>query len=249
MKPSHSTILIVPCYNEEKRLDIDAYRQFLTQNTGFFLVFVNDGSADNTEKILTNFGQQSDRVTFISLSKNSGKAEAVRKGVLHSLAAYTFDQIGFIDADLSTPLEEFISFKEKLETTPGINIVLGSRIQMLGKEIKRNLFRHWFSRVIATAIDKVLYEPVYDTQCGAKLFSRHTADELFKDEFLTRWLFDVELLARYKYKHGSAEFKKTILEVAVNNWTEKPNSKLRYSYILRILYDLLKIRNRYFKKK
>lgn len=248
MTPEHATILIIPCYNEEKRLDIEAYKEFLSRHPDFFLVFVNDGSGDNTAKILDDFGQQSDKLTFISLSKNSGKAEAVRKGVLHSLSMYKFDQIGFIDADLSTPLEEFVCFKEKLKANAGVKIILGSRIQMLGKEIKRNLFRHWFSRIIATAIGKVLYEPVYDTQCGAKLFLRDTAEELFKDTFLTKWLFDVELLARYKHNHGSAEFKKTILEIPVNNWTEKANSKLRYSYVLKILYDLLKIRNHYFKK-
>lgn len=248
MKSAYPTILIIPCFNEEKRLDINSYQAFLSSHSDFFFVFVNDGSQDNTKSILDSFGQLSSNVSCISLSKNSGKAEAVREGILYSLANYSFDQIGFIDADLSTPLEEFISFKEKLVENPKVNIILGSRVQMLGKDIKRNLLRHWFSRIIATAICKVLYEPVYDTQCGAKLFSRKTAEELFKEKFLTKWLFDVELLSRYKRKHGSEAFKKTILEIPVKSWTEKPNSKLRYSYILKIFYDLLKIRNHYFKK-
>jgi dolichyl-phosphate beta-glucosyltransferase len=248
-KPIYSTILVVPCYNEEKRLDIDAYKRFLAHNDDFFLVFVNDGSGDRTEHVLDAFGRESERVVFISLGKNAGKAEAVRQGILYCFNSYDFNQIGFIDADLSTPLEEFIFFKDKLQSSPGITMILGSRIQMLGKDIQRNLVRHWFSRIMATAVGKVLNEPVYDTQCGAKLFKKDTAGELFEKPFLTKWLFDVELLARYKYMHGSSNFKKTILEIAVNNWTEKPNSKLRYADLFRMLFDLRKIRNHYFKRK
>jgi glycosyltransferase involved in cell wall biosynthesis len=246
---TYSVILIIPCYNEEKRLDLNFYREFLSLHPDFFLLFVDDGSKDKTNLALKNLNTTSENFKVLSLSKNSGKAEAVRNGVLYSLREFDCDYIGFADADLSTPLTEFLFFRNKIQQDKDINIVLGSRVQMLGKNIKRNLFRHWFSRIIATAIAKVINEPVYDSQCGAKLFSKKIAGELFRDKFISKWLFDVELLLRYKLSHGSKEFNRTIVEIPVNEWTEKENSKLRYHYFFRIMYDLLRIRNRYFRNK
>lgn len=242
-----STILVIPCFNEEKRIVSSDYSEFLDRYTDFFLLFVNDGSTDGTEKTLNEISPGHNRVHVLGNVKNKGKAEAVRQGVLYSLTHYEFDYIGFADADLSTPLGEFISFKYLLQEKPEITIVLGSRVQMLGKQIYRNLYRHWFARIIATLICKILDEPVYDTQCGAKLFRRDYAALLFKEPFISKWLFDVELLARYKTRIP-LKFKDTILESAVSTWTEKEDSKLKYRYTPRILLDLLRIRQFYFKK-
>lgn len=176
-----------------------------------------------------------------------GKGEAVRQGILHSFHQFDFDYIGFADADLSTPLNEFYAFRSKMQEDKNICIVLGSRVQMLGKNIQRNLFRHWFGRIIATGIGKVINEPVYDSQCGAKLFSKEIAKELFEEVFISKWLFDVEILSRYKRKYGSEAFNKNITEIPVSRWTEKQDSKLRYHYFFRMMYDLMRIRNKYFR--
>ena len=249
MSKDFSVILVIPCYNEEKRLDLDAYIAFLKKNPDFFILFVDDGSRDKTKSVLDSPGMDADNYSIIQLENNSGKGEAVRTGVNHCLLNQKFKYIGFADADLSTPLNEFITFRDEMKKNPAINIVLGSRVQMLGKNIQRNLFRHWFSRIVATAICKVIDEPVYDTQCGAKLFYRPAAEHLFNEKFISKWLFDVELLSRYKRMYGSDMFRKTILELPVQQWTEKSNSKLRYHFFFKILYDLMKIRNHYFRKK
>jgi len=249
LNKQYSVILVIPCYNEEKRLDLTSYNEFLMSNPDFFILFVNDGSSDKTKTILNPPGLSAGNFSLIELEKNSGKGEAVRRGVNHCLSDFEIEYIGFADADLSTPLQEFLHFKAEMKKDPDINIVLGSRVQMLGKNIKRNLFRHWFSRIIATAICKVIDEPVYDTQCGAKLFTRNTASQLFSEKFISKWLFDVELLSRYKQKFGSEQFKRTIIEYPVKNWTEKPNSKMRYHYIFRIIPDLVRIKKHYFRKK
>jgi glycosyltransferase involved in cell wall biosynthesis len=241
--------LIIPCFNEEKRLDIDFYQNFLSANPDFFLLFVDDGSHDNSATLLNSLRNAVNNFDILTLPKNAGKGEAVRQGILHSLKKFDFEYTGFADADLSTPLDEFHIFRNKMQMEKNYVIVLGSRVQMLGKNIQRNLFRHWFGRIVATAIGKVIKEPVYDTQCGAKLFTKEIAAELFHDKFISKWLFDVELLSRYKTKYGSEQFKKNIVELPVNHWTEKQDSKLRYHYFFRILYDLLKIRKRYFRKK
>ena len=246
MKESIRTVLIIPCFNEELRINEEKYLEFSELYTDHLLLFVNDGSTDNTESLVQNLILQRMNVKLFSNKKNSGKGEAVRSGVMYALQNFTFRYIGFIDADLSTPLAESLLLEKEFENNPRLEIVMGSRVQMLGKMIKRNLWRHWFSRIIATLICKVLQEPVYDTQCGAKLFSRSAAERLFQERFLSSWLFDVEILARHKNFAGEREFRSSVKEVPVTNWTETQQSKLRYYYVFKILLDLLKIRKNYF---
>jgi glycosyltransferase involved in cell wall biosynthesis len=246
LKKQYTTILIVPCFNEALRISVTDYLDFATRHPDHLLLFVNDGSTDKTEDIIRSMLSQAVNLDVHTYPANQGKGEAVRNGVQYALDTYQFTYIGFVDADLSTPLSEFLSLQNVLEHNPPIKIAMGARVQMLGKNIKRNLFRHWFSRIIATLICKVLDEPVYDTQCGAKLFTQPAAADLFKEKFLSKWLFDVELLARHKRKYGDKQFKTTVVEMPVSNWTEKEDSKLRYHHVFRILFDLFKINKHYF---
>jgi dolichyl-phosphate beta-glucosyltransferase len=246
LNQEYSTILVIPCYNEELRINEGAYLEFLTAHKDYLLIFVDDGSTDNTRKIIERVISKTDNLVVVACGRNTGKGAAVRVGILHALNTHLSPYIGFADADLSTPLVEFGAFQEEMERNERIAIVLGSRVQMLGKNIRRNLIRHWIGRVIATIICKVLDEPVYDTQCGAKLFSRKAASELFREPFLSKWLFDVEVLARHKNMQGKELFRGTVIEVPLDNWTEKENSKLRYGHIFRILMDLRKIKKHYF---
>lgn len=248
MMPEFDTVLVIPCYNEEKRLDIQAFNDFLLAHPDFFLLFVDDGSRDQTGVVLRSISSNG-RFEALSLPANVGKGEAVREGVLHALKQLRFRHIGFADADLSTPLAELVAFQQIFQSNPEVKIVMGSRVQMLGKNIRRSLVRHWFSRIIATAICKVIDEPVYDTQCGAKLFERTTAEGLFAAPFFSKWLFDVEILARHKQAEGSAGFRTTIIEYPVAQWIEKPHSKIRYHHFFRIFSDLFRIRKHYFRRK
>jgi hypothetical protein len=142
-------------------------------------------------------------------------------------------------------LEEFNFFEQSFENSPSIDIVIGSRIQMMGKSIQRNLWRHYFSRAVATLICKVLDEAIYDTQCGVKTFRFRVAENMFKEPFISKWIFDVEILARYKMSYGTEIFRKKIIEQPVNSWIEKSGSKIRLYYLPGILIDLLKIKKKY----
>lgn len=246
MKAPITTILIIPCFNEELRINEQQYLNFLELYPDHLILFVNDGSTDNTELLLRKLLTKRANARLFSHKKNRGKAEAVRNGVEHALKNFSCRYIGFMDADLSTPLSECIAFEKEFEKNPELEIVMGSRVQMLGKTIKRSLFRHWFARVIATLICKVLNEAVYDTQCGAKLFSKASAERIFQGKFLSSWLFDVEILARHKKIAGDKNFRYSVKEVPVSEWTEKENSKLRYHNVFRILLDLYKIKATYF---
>lgn len=246
MKEPITTVLVIPCFNEELRIIAQDYLDFACSHPDHLLLFVNDGSTDNTEVMLQKIISQATNLKLFSHKQNNGKAEAVRNGIMYAMENYRFRFIGFMDADLSTPLSECLVLEKELEINPHLEIVMGTRVQMLGKIIKRNLVRHWFSRIIATLICKVLNEAVYDTQCGAKLFLRSAAEKLFIEKFLSSWLFDVEILARQKLITGADNFKFSVKEVPVSEWTEKENSKLHYHSVFRILVDLYKIKKHYF---
>src|ERR1043165_9106871 len=92
---------VVPCYNEEKRLDLDAFRAF-SDRVGF--LFVDDGSRDGTRRLL-----QSNGFDVLGFDKNGGKAEAVRRGIVEAMSRGA-EVVGFWDADLATPLSELPLF-------------------------------------------------------------------------------------------------------------------------------------------
>ena len=75
----YGTGIVVPCYNEEERLQLSEFSRFFkTDNTTYFC-FVNDGSIDATQKILADFVDNNvERCQIINLFYNQGKAEAVR---------------------------------------------------------------------------------------------------------------------------------------------------------------------------
>ena len=106
------------------------------------------------------------------------------------------DFIGFLDADLAAPIEEIDNLLKIIKIDKTKEVVFASRIQLIGSEIKRNYFRHFFGRVFATGVSNILNLPVYDTQCGAKLFRTEHAELIFSEHFISRWFFDVELFAR-----------------------------------------------------
>src|SRR5437764_14833346 len=106
-------LLVVPCYNEEKRLDVEAFRNF---DANF--LFVNDGSRDGTLRLLQSM-RDSDpqRFDVLDLERNGGKAEAVRRGILAALDRKP-DITGFWDADLATPLAQLPGFLQIFDTRP-----------------------------------------------------------------------------------------------------------------------------------
>lgn len=229
---------IIPCYNEADRLDTPAFSGFIQEHADVDFWFVNDGSTDHTEEVLNALSRMHpNRIGVVSQSPNKGKAEAVRIGMLLA-TDQPYDYIGFMDADLATPLSQIKLFQQVLAERPETNIVLGSRIQRLGARIERRAVRHYVGRIFATLASEILHLPVYDTQCGAKLFSRSCVATLFSQPFSSRWIFDVELLARYVSQIGT----QGLIEVPLLEWYERGGSKIRLRHLVRLPIELWKIR-------
>ncbi len=242
--------LVIPCFNEAARLDQRAFDFFLEQTPHVSLIFVNDGSQDGTDTVLQGFyNRWPNRVDVLTFAENRGKAEAVREGMLRGIAqvpAPTY--LGYWDADLATPLDVAPQMVSLMQSNSQINVILGARVQLLGRDIQRQWKRHYLGRVFATVASIVLGLRVYDTQCGAKLFRQAAhLKPLFDTPFHSAWIFDVELLARWKrlnlQANRSAEF--GLFEFPLHQWHDVPGSKLRLKHWFRAALDLYRISRHY----
>ena len=175
---------------------------------------------------------------------NQGKAEAVRIGILEGIRREAA-LVGFWDADLSTPLSAVDDFLALAQKRPEMEILLGSRVMLMGRDVRRSAWRHYLGRVFATAVSLTLALPVYDTQCGAKVFRvNETIRAVFARPFRSRWIFDVEILARYldhPRRAGEPSRVASIYEVVVPTWHDRPGTKLRAMDFVRAMFELLGI--------
>jgi len=241
-----SVCLIVPCYNEARRLDRNAFQRFVDDTPDVSICFVNDGSRDGTDAVLSALQHdRPEKIQIISLPQQVGKAEAVRQAMLQVHAGHTAEFIGYWDADLATPLEQVRTLCRHAESLPRCLMVLGSRINRLGASVRRKPSRHYSGRVFATFASVTLGLPVYDTQCGAKLVHRSVVPELFGTPFVSRWIFDVEVLARLRNLVGSETLLASTIEAPLGEWRDVSGSNLGVRQMLRAPLDLWRIGRRY----
>ena len=150
-----------------------------------------------------------------------------------------FDKIAFLDADLSTSLEECYALSKKVNSK--IKFVFGSRIRKIDNNINRLYHRFIIGRILATFISRILNLPVYDSQCGCKIFNSELIPVAFNDHFLTKWLFDVEIFFRLKNHFGSENLIAFSKETPLKSWKDMGGSKIRLSYGFWVWFDLIKI--------
>ncbi len=241
--------LVVPCYNEAERLDVKAYEAFLARHEDMGFLFVNDGSTDETAKVLASLvNAYPTQVAVHALSQNQGKGEAVRQGLRTALGDPHLHLTGYWDADLATPLSTILDMRAYLDLHPQVSWVLGSRVRLLGRAIHRTMPRHYAARVFATAVSMSLRLEVYDSQCGAKLFRANEGlNQLLAEPFISRWIFDVELLARYKQhlKAHNAHFEDHVHEFPLTTWADVYGSRLVPSDFVKAGVELARINARY----
>ncbi|MBW6504431.1 glycosyltransferase [bacterium] len=236
--------VVVPCYNEAGRLNAGEFLEWGRRSPDLHFLFVNDGSTDGTRDLLIRLSQACpERIRSIDLERNGGKAEAVRRGFLESFDSGC-DVIGYWDADLATPLEAIPVFCQILEDR-GADAVIGSRVKLLGRHIRRRPLRHYLGRLFATCASLAIGLSVYDTQCGAKIFrNTERLRQVFRIPFRVKWTFDVEILARFLVLErifGGPKTRNRFVEYPLERWDDVPGSKLKGSDFFRGAWEILMI--------
>lgn len=241
--------LVIPCYNEATRLDVQRFREYLAGNRQSRILFVDDGSTDQTGRVLEQVRSGHEHCAeILRCGKNKGKAEAVRRGLTYALENFHQEIVGYWDADLATPLDSVGRFLTVLDNRPEIEMVFGSRVKLLGRYVERRPVRHYLGRVFATFVSQMLRLPIYDTQCGAKLFRVTPAiRQIFVEPFLSKWVFDVEIIARYLKLYGNdpKRLEQIIYEYPLETWIDIPGSKVHPTDFLIALQDLFRIKRKY----
>lgn len=238
-------LLVVPCYNEAERFPVESFAAFLQTHPRFGVMLVNDGSRDDTLGMLTAFAARfSPQASVLDLQPNGGKAEAVRRGLLAAIERGPA-LVGFWDADLATPLDAVNLFERLLSGRPDIQWVIGARVKLLGRHVERQAVRHYLGRVFATAASLTLGIPIYDTQCGAKLFRvTEPLKDSLQQRFGSRWVFDVELIGRFISRlaaNGTQDATNRIYEYPLPKWVDVGGSKVKPTDFFRAFTELIGI--------
>ncbi|OHA16078.1 MAG: hypothetical protein A3G52_01900 [Candidatus Taylorbacteria bacterium RIFCSPLOWO2_12_FULL_43_20] len=232
--------IIIPCFNEESRINITLSRiaeHFSTFKREYEIIVVNDGSTDNTAKIIDSFKTQIPQIKLIDLGANIGKGGAVKAGMLEARGQYRL----FMDADNSTSIDNIKRFLEYAKN--GYDIVISSRQMpdstfVLKQPLNRRILGAVFRTIVAIIIP---LRGIKDTQNGFKLFTKSAADSLFSRQSTNGWAFDIEILAmavKHKYK---------IKEVGIE-WTNDADSKMSLKGMINMLFELIKIRAKMYKR-
>lgn len=248
-KTRYRVSLVVPCYNEAHRLNTAVFRQFLEENATTRLLFVDDGSSDETFQVLEDLRRGNEgQAQVLRCEHNRGKAEAVRVGVMTALDHYEQDMIGYWDADLATPLEAVDDFLCILDRHPDVEMIFGARVKLLGRQVERQAVRHYLGRIFATTVSTALGLAIYDTQCGAKLFRVTPAlRQAFAEPFLSKWVFDVEIIARFLsfYRGDRKRMERAIYEFPLQAWEDVRGSKVRPKDFFTAFWDVVRIYRKY----
>jgi glycosyltransferase involved in cell wall biosynthesis len=239
--------MVIPCYNEATRLPVGDFKNYISrQDNPCHFLFVNDGSTDATDSVLGKLASEyKDAVSVLNLKQNVGKAEAVRLG-FKKLLTEDYKYIGFWDADLATPLEAVDELASVLYENQAIEMMMGARCKLLGRDVRRKLSRHYLGRLFATVVSVTLKIGVYDTQCGAKMFKvSDKTKAVFQEPFISRWIFDVEIISRLIRNNGRKYVESSIYEYPLKKWIHIEGSKVKPADFFKAFFELVKIKQKY----
>jgi dolichyl-phosphate beta-glucosyltransferase len=226
--------LVVPAYNEEKRLgaSLKTIHDWMRANfERFEITVVDDGSTDRTADVVTDFSENAPEVELLSLRQNSGKGYAVRSGMMSAEGDYVI----FTDADLSTPIEEVAKALDLMKQ--GWDVVIGSRaLPESDVQVHQNFLRELMGKTFNRIVRMMSGLPFPDTQCGFKCFTQKAAKDIFSRAVINGFAFDVEALVLAK-KFG---YRATDMPI---RWVNSPASKVRiFSSPLQMLREVWRVR-------
>lgn len=234
--------LLIPCYNEAKRFKIELIRTFIAENQHLIdFYFVDDGSTDETNEIIKQNFLNEENSYLIRLNKNFGKGNAVRQGML-AASQKDYDYYGFIDADFEIPFEQVVKLYESLKES---ECSLAISFRRFSNPFHLLHPRSLGSRFILSAANSIVgFNPkIKDSQCGSKLLKKDILHICFDEEFISEWLFDIEIFSRL---NKSQDARGKILEVPLENFSRaKGESNIRLLQNFQLLKHLYLIKRHY----
>jgi len=231
--PSLFLSLVIPAYNEERRLPhtLEQVALFLgLQSYSWEVIVVDNASTDKTPEIIRDFAQRYPQIRGLR-EKRRGKGEAVKSGMLAAKGEYRF----MCDSDLSMPITELNHFlPPQLEN---FNLAIASREAQGAIRYDEPFYRYLGGRAVNTMIRLLILPHLKDTQCGFKCFSASAAEDLFSHQTLSSWAFDIEILAIAQLRGYK------IVEVPIP-WHFDSGSKLNaFKSAAQMFLDILTIRD------
>jgi glycosyltransferase involved in cell wall biosynthesis len=211
--------IVIPAYNERARIlaTLESVVECVRDKAwDAEVIVVNDGSSDETARLVSDFAASSPEVRLMQNPSNRGKGYSVKAGLLHAHG----EIVMFTDADLSAPIEE----AERLfaAIAEGADIAIGSRWLATSRQTHRQpLYRQIFGRCFNALTRAVMRLPYADTQCGFKAFTREAAQTVFQLQTIERWGFDPEILFIARKRHYRVK------EVPVS-WAHDARSRISY---------------------
>ena len=226
--------IVIPAYNEEQRIGISLEKILLylkKQGYQWELIIVDDGSSDKTKELVLQKIAGQPHCLLLQSKINYGKGFSIKKGIMHAKGKY----ILFSDADLSTPIEEVEKLLPFLQN--GYDIAIGSRAKKDSEILRHQKWlREYMGKTFNLLIKLLLFKDIDDTQCGFKCYKKDVAREVFSEQKIQGFCFDVENLYLAKKKNYSVK------EVPIQ-WCNEENSKVRMVRdSLKMFIDLLRIR-------
>ena len=230
--------LIIPMFNEESILPdtLSAVCSYIDgESEKYEVVFVDDGSCDNSAEIVRACGHKD--VKVISYKPNRGKGGAVRAGMLSANGDYAI----FTDCDLAYGLEAVGRFIPRLDNS-GADIIIGSRKLHDEGYASYPLLRRIASKGFVWLVRALCGFELSDSQTGIKGFKTTAAREIFSRCETDGWAFDIEaLMIAQKLGFNVIEESVTII-----NHRESKVNVFRDS--LKMLFEIFRIKRSVKKK-
>jgi dolichyl-phosphate beta-glucosyltransferase len=228
--------VVIPCFNEVTRIDVEKITQLLTVNE-VYIFFVDDGSSDSTHLRLEFEFRSFKNFEVIRLQENVGKSNALRVGMLRALEL-GFYYIGTYDADGAISPSDLLAAMRICDSDSNTQVVSGARILLAGSDVSRDSFRRWAGRIIATIVAMILRTQIYDPQSPCKVYRAEFLKDNLGEDFETRWFVDTEIILRSQRNSGSETI---IVEFPVVSWRDVGGSHLSISHVLFVAIEIIKL--------
>jgi|688.fasta_scaffold532890_1 dolichyl-phosphate beta-glucosyltransferase len=224
IKITNSLSIIIPLFNEEKRLNKSLIKinKFI-KNRNIKVILVNDGSFDSSQEIIKKFIKKKKKFSIINLKKNIGKGGALKMGVMQAKSKWILT----MDLDLSVPISQILTWYKKKYVTNKFLIYFGSRNHN-ESIIRSKIYRIIFGKILIFFINFILNIKIRDTQCGFKLYKRNIGKLLFSKITRNGYEHDIEISM-------IARNKKILIKELPVTWIHKEGSKVN------ILIDSIKV--------